>query len=139
MPLYDAKISIGSTEQSIRGIRHYQHRPDVIICDDIEDMDSVRTQESRDKLFDWLTSDVLPAGDRDTRMIFVGTPLHEDSLLKRLEKIFEKGSARNVFRQYPILDETGIPLWPGKFATAEDMQAEKGVALLIHILQLVMA
>lgn len=125
LPQYDAKISIGSIEQSIRGAHHNQYRPDVIICDDLEDMESVRTQEGRDKLFEWLTSDVLPAGDKGTRMVFVGTPLHEDSLLRRLEKKFEAGNPRNVFRRYPILDESGKPLWPGKFATEADIQAEK--------------
>ena len=129
LPLYEAKISTGSVEQSVRGMRHYQHRPDLIICDDLEDMDSVRTQENRDKLFNWLTGDVLPAGDVHTRMVFIGTPLHEDSLLKRLEKLFESGNPRNVVRRYPILDETRAPLWPGKFVTAEDIQAEKDKCL----------
>lgn len=125
LPQYGAKIAIGSTEQSVRGIRHYEHRPDVIICDDIEDMNSVRTQENRDKLFEWLTSDVLPAGDKDTRMIFVGTPLHEDSLLKRLEKLFERDGSKNAFRRYPIVDVLGRPIWPGKFPTIADVEAEK--------------
>jgi len=111
--------------QSVRGSRHYQYRPDVIVCDDLEDMESVKTQENRDKLFEWLTSDVLPAGDKDTRMVFIGTPLHEDSLLRRLEKQFEAGNPRNVFRRYPILDENSKPLWPGKFATEADIQAER--------------
>ncbi|MBU6214491.1 hypothetical protein KGM48_01455 [Patescibacteria group bacterium] len=128
LPQYGAKISIGSTEQSIRGIRHYEHRPDVIICDDLEDMDSVRTQESRDKLFEWVTGDVIPAGDRDTRFILIGTPLHEDSVLKRLEKLFESGS-RCVVRRYPILNAEGKPLWPGKFRTEADIQAEKDKCL----------
>ena len=125
LPQYGAKIAINSVEQSIRGVRHYEHRPDVIICDDLEDMDSVRTQESRDKLFEWLTSDVLPAGDVDTRMIFIGTPLHEDSLLKRLEKLFEVGNPKNIFRRYPIVDEEGKPLWLGKFPTDKEIQAER--------------
>ncbi len=122
---YGAKISISSVEQSVRGARHYEHRPDVIICDDLEDMDSVRTQESRDKIFEWLTSDVLPAGDKHTRLIFIGTPLHEDSLLKRLEKLFTSGNPKNVFRRYPIIDEEGKPLWPGKFPTDKEIQAER--------------
>jgi len=88
-------------------------------------MESVKTQENRDKLFEWLTSDVLPAGDKDTRLVFIGTPLHEDSLLRRLEKQFEVGNPRNVFRRYPILDENGKPLWPGKFPNEADIQAER--------------
>ena len=129
LPQYGAKISTGSVEQSIRGMRHYQHRPDLIVCDDIEDPDSVRTQESRDKLFEWLTGDVLPAGDRGTRMIFIGTPLHEDSLLRRLEKLFASGSTKNVFRRYPIVDTNGKNLWPGKFPTQTEIEAEKAKCL----------
>lgn len=125
LPQYGARISTGSVEQSIRGIRHNQHRPDVIICDDIEDIESVKTQESRDKLFEWLTSDVLPAGDKDTRMIFIGTPLHNDSILMRLQNIFKLGDPRNVFKRYPIVDENEQPLWPGKFETPEDIETEK--------------
>ncbi len=122
---YGARISIGSVEQSIRGIRHNQHRPDVIVCDDLEDSESVKTQESRDKLFEWLTGDVLPAGDKNTRMIFIGTPLHQDSLLMRLKGIFKDGDPKSVFRQYPIVDENNIPLWSGKFPYEEDIEMEK--------------
>ena len=125
LPMYGAKISTGSIEQSIRGIRHNQYRPDVIICDDVEDQESVKTQENRDKLFDWLTGDVLPAGDKDTRMIFIGTPLHNDSLLMRLKNIFRENDPGNVFRAYPIVDENNVPLWPGKFQNPEDIEKEK--------------
>lgn len=125
LPQYGARISIGSVEQSIRGIRHNQYRPDVIICDDLEDYDSVKTKEGRDKLFNWLTGDVLPAGDRNTRMIFIGTPLHHDSLLMRLKNIFQEGDPKSVFKQYPIVDENGVCLWPGKFPTQKDIDDER--------------
>ena|SRR3989344_340345 len=32
IPKFDARITAASTEQSIRGIRHGQYRPDLIIC-----------------------------------------------------------------------------------------------------------
>ena len=32
---YEARIMAVSVDQSVRGIRHKQHRPDLIICDDI--------------------------------------------------------------------------------------------------------
>ena len=34
----NARITVASSEQSIRGMRHGQHRPDLIIGDDVEDM-----------------------------------------------------------------------------------------------------
>lgn len=38
-----------SRGQKIRGLKHRQHRPSLIIADDVEGLDWVRTQENRDK------------------------------------------------------------------------------------------
>jgi predicted phage terminase large subunit-like protein len=122
----NAKIMISSTEQSIRGIRHGEHRPDLIILDDVEDTNSVRTQEGRDKTFNWLTGEVIPAGSKEkTRIIAVGNLLHEDSLLKRLQQKIENGEMDGLYREYPIIDLEGNPLWPGKYPTSEDIEIEK--------------
>jgi hypothetical protein len=82
----NARITIASSEQSIRGLRHNQHRPDLIICDDVEDIASTKTRDGRNKTHDWLTSEVIPAGDRTTRLVIVGNLLHEDSLLMRIKE-----------------------------------------------------
>ena len=78
IPEYDAKIMAVSMDQSIRGIRHKQTRPELIICDDIEDTESVRTIEERNKIFDWITGEIIPTGDINTRIIFVGNLLHRE-------------------------------------------------------------
>lgn len=125
LPYYDAKITAASTEQSIRGIRHKQYRPQLIICDDLEDMDSVRTKEGRDKIYDWLIGDVIPAGSKYTRLMIVGSLLHEDSLIKRLQKNIEENKMRGIYREYPLLDEQGNCVWPGKFPNQEAIEEEK--------------
>ncbi len=66
VPKYDARITALSCEQGIRGLRHGEHRPDLIICDDIEDLDSVRTKESRDKTDEWFKGEVVPLGESNT-------------------------------------------------------------------------
>lgn len=116
---------ISSVEQSIRGMRHGEHRPDLIILDDIEDTSSVKTQEGRDKVFNWLTGEIIPAGSRRTRIIAVGNLLHEDSLLKRLQQKIENNEMDGIYREYPIVDENGKPLWPGKYPTQEHIKEEK--------------
>ncbi len=73
IPKYGARITVASVDNSIRGIKHGAHRPDLIICDDLEDLDIVKTQESRDKMFEWLTGDIMPLGDINTRLIVIGT------------------------------------------------------------------
>jgi len=124
----NAKIMISSVEKSIRGMKHGEHRPDLIILDDIEDSNSVKTRESRDKTFNWLTSEVIPAGVSKTKMIVVGNLLHEDSVLKRLQKKIEHGEmkyVKSVYREYPIVDEKNNPLWPGKYPTPESIEEER--------------
>ena len=124
----NVKILISSVEQSIRGMRHGEHRPDLIILDDIEDTSSVKTKEGRDKTFNWLTNEVIPAGNKRTRIIAVGNLLHEDSVLKRLKEKIESKETKHlkgVYREYPIVDEQGNSLWLGKYPTPEDVEAER--------------
>ncbi len=114
-----ARIMVASTEQSIRGIRHHEHRPDLIICDDIEDLNSSRTMEGRNKIFDWFTREIIPLGDIGTRIILVGNLLHEDSLMMRLRKKIEAKELKGIFKWFPLLTEDGECLWPGKFDSTE--------------------
>jgi predicted phage terminase large subunit-like protein len=121
IPKYDARITAISCEQGIRGLRHGSHRPDIIICDDLENLESVKTRESRQKLYQWLLGEVIPAGDINTRLIIIGNCLHDDGLMMRLKREIEVGERRGVFRSYPLLDDDGKCLWPGKFTTPESI------------------
>ncbi len=122
---HGARITVASTEQSIRGIRHNEHRPDLIICDDVEDVQSTKTREGREKTYHWLRGEVIPAGDRNTRLIIVGNLLHEDSLLMRIKDEITKGKAKGIFKEYPLIDKNGVCLWSGKYATEKDLEDEK--------------
>lgn len=119
---YGARITVASTEQSIRGLRHGQHRPDLVICDDIEDLNSVKTREGRDKTFQWLVGEVLPIGDQDTKIVIVGNLLHEDSLLMRLKKGIENEKLNGRYFAYPLLDMNNTIAWQAKFQTLADVE-----------------
>lgn len=121
----DAKIMAVSVGQSIRGSLHNEHRPDLVILDDVEDTESVKTREGRDKLSDWFTAEVLPVGSKRTRFVVVGNLLHEDSLMRRLQKHIETNPTLGVYREYPIIDENRTPLWPSKYPTPESIEAER--------------
>ncbi len=114
IPKYNARITAISTEQSVRGIRHGAHRPDLIIADDVEDMASVKTREGRNKTFDWYTSEIIPAGDTGTKRIAIGNLLHEDSLLMRLKERIENDEIDGAYYEFPIMVKNKS-LWPGKF------------------------
>ncbi|MDD5639676.1 MAG: phage terminase large subunit [Candidatus Pacebacteria bacterium] len=122
---HGSRITIASTEQSIRGLRHNEHRPDLIICDDIEDVQSTKTREGRDKTYYWLKGEVIPSGDKNTRLIIVGNLLHEDSLLMRIKEDINQGKTRGIFKEYPLLDSDNICLWPGKYMTDKEIEDEK--------------
>lgn len=73
--------------QQVRGILHGNARPGLIIVDDLEDSESVRSEEQRLKRKEWFFADVMNSIDRskkDWRIIVIGTLLHEDSLLANL-------------------------------------------------------
>ncbi len=125
IPKYGARITAASTEQSIRGLRHGPHRPDLIIADDIEDLASVKTQDGRDKTFKWFVGDVAPAGGPNTKIVVVGNLLHEDSLIMRFKKAIEENCLEGMFKAYPIIDSSGKILWSGKYPTLKDVEIEK--------------
>ncbi len=123
---YNARIMAVSVDQSVRGLRHKEHRPDLIICDDIEDLDSVQTRDSRNKTRNWVVSELLPAGDIGTRFFLVGNYLHDDSLTQRMKEQMEKGNDKYaVYRSFPLLDEEGNCLWEEKYPDAAAIEAER--------------
>lgn len=69
---------------ALRGVRRGPHRPDLIICDDIECDAQVHSAERRKKLDYWMRRVLLPALAPGGRVIVVGSLLHFDSLLANL-------------------------------------------------------
>lgn len=82
------KVEAFGSSKKIRGRRHGAHRPDLAICDDIENDENVNTPAQRDKLQSFVTKSVLSLGPPDDSMdaILVGTVLHYDSVLARFLK-----------------------------------------------------
>jgi len=77
-------IAIGAG-QKIRGRKHKQHRPTLIILDDVENETEVLSAEQRESKVQWFNKAVLKAGTTaQTNVIVVGTILHYDSLLAKL-------------------------------------------------------
>jgi phage terminase large subunit-like protein len=121
LPKYGAKIIAVSAEQGIRGLRHREHRPDLLLIDDVEDDQSIRNKDSRDKTYDWFVREVLPIGDENTKIMIVGNLLHRDSLMMRLKNDIMQGKREGIFKSYPIMDDNKIITWPAKFPTMEEI------------------
>ena len=117
-----ARIMVASIDQSVRGIKHRQYRPDLIILDDIEDINSVRTYEGREKVSEWFSREIVPLGDIGTRIILVGNILHEDSLMMKLKRKMENKEINGVYRWFPLINEKGNCLWPEKFDSQDKIE-----------------
>jgi phage terminase large subunit-like protein len=120
------RILSRSRGQKIRGLKHRQHRPSLIIADDVEDLDWVRTQENRDKSDRWMRGNVLPSIDEaNGRMVIIGNWLHTDGLMARL-----KNTGIFSVLEFPLLrDGPGTEAerctWRAKYPTQEAIDAKR--------------
>ncbi|HEY9212073.1 MAG TPA: phage terminase large subunit [Ancylobacter sp.] len=72
----------------LRGRRHGPHRPDLVILDDIENDENVRSPDQRDKLESWVLKAVLKLGPADGSLdlLHIGTVVHWDAVILRNSK-----------------------------------------------------
>lgn len=118
------RIIAQSRGMKFRGLRHLQYRPDLIVCDDVENIENVRTLEQRDKTNEWFSSDVIPALDSTSgKLVIIGTLLHTDSLLARIKKQIQTNK-RGKYREFPIIRDDKA-LWNSKFPL--DVIAQKKI------------
>lgn len=78
------RIIAKGAEQKLRGLIWNGSRPDIIMCDDMENDELVMNKERRDKMRRWFKGALLPCRSDNGVVRIVGTILHMDSLLERL-------------------------------------------------------
>lgn len=103
--------------QQVRGILYDGHRPDLIIIDDLEDRETVMNPDQRLKNKEFLFQDLLGCLDRsrhDFRVIYIGTVMHDDSLLCALLKNPSWTKVR-----YELCDDDFNSNWPQRFSSAD--------------------
>ncbi|WP_404303937.1 phage terminase large subunit [Paenibacillus sp. DP01] len=85
IPKMLTKVEAASTGQALRGRNWNGVRPDLIVCDDLEDIKSnAATPELRQKMRDWFAQTVVPLGDpkgKRTAFVYMGTTVHHEALL----------------------------------------------------------
>lgn len=104
----DIKAEAIGSGKKVRGRRHRNWRPDLIVLDDIENDENVNTPEQRRKLKNWFDKAVSKAGDTYTDIMYIGTILHYDSLLNNVLQ-----NPRYKTRKYRavISDAANTKLW----------------------------
>lgn len=99
----------------IRGLRHNENRPDLLLFDDLENDDEVANPLQREKLKKWFLSAAMSGIDPEGGIAwFIGTILHPDSLLKNIIDQKPPFQDWNV-GLYRAIQDDGTSFWPSRF------------------------
>lgn len=74
------------TGTKLRGRKNRQHRPSLIIVDDPQNTEHILSALQRERSWEWLTKDVSNAGSPATNVVVLGTALHRDCIVCRLQR-----------------------------------------------------
>ena len=144
---YQFRVQAKGSEQKVRGLKWNNKRPDLIICDDLENDEIVMNKERREKFRHWFFKALLPARSANGIVRYVGTVLHADSLLERLmPKEYDKQTIQTPLKTYSTKRSTWKAvkykahdpdfrniLWPTQFSKERlleirDSYVEQGLA-----------
>lgn len=132
------RIIAKGSEQKLRGMLWNNTRPDLIICDDMENDELVMNKDRRYKFKRWFNAALLPCLSDNGICRVVGTILHMDSMLENLmAKPYDKQTVTLPLKQYSTrrtkwlsvkyrahTDDFKELLWPQK-KSAEEFRMEK--------------
>lgn len=115
IPKYQAKIMCIGSLQNIRGLKYRNQRPDLIICDDMEDITSFEDKDRIKLLHEWFINEVWSIGDETTNIVVLGNLLHPESIMTKLCVAIRKEEMPGIFCAYPLLDDCNRILWTAKY------------------------
>jgi len=104
------RIMARGAEQKIRGAMWNGKRPNLIVCDDMEDDEQVENKDRRAKFRRWFFRAAKQSLSRTGKIRVHGTILHDDSLLSRLRK--NKAWKFLFFKAHRSYDDFADILWP---------------------------
>lgn len=95
------RIQAKGAEQKLRGLKWNNKRPDMVVCDDLENDEIVMNKERRDKFRRWFLGALLPCLSTKGIVRYVGTILHTDSMLESLmPKHWDKKTRYTALKVY---------------------------------------
>jgi len=96
------------TGQRLRGRRRREHRPTLIICDDLQNDSHMASALQRASSRHWFYGTLLKAGTKQTNLLNLATALHRDALAMQLHRTPGWNSA--MFRAIETWPDN-MPLW----------------------------
>ena len=118
------KLKCWGKRKAMRGARHGNARPDLVVCDDLEGDENVDSPGQRAKDREWFFKALMKIGSRTTVTVVVGTLLHYDSLLAQLLKrpgwTSHKWQAVQTWSASPLWEQ-----WESVYAARKEDQADR--------------
>lgn len=106
---------------SVRGLSARDMRPKLVVCDDLQDLEDMKSDITLDNDWDWFLSDIKFLG-QSTRIFMIGNNLGEKCIIERVGK--DADMLGFEFVRLPILTDEGEISWPSKYKL-EDIEAER--------------
>ena len=113
------RILARGAEQKIRGAMWNGKRPNLIVCDDMEDDEQVENKDRRAKFRRWFFRAAKQALSKRGKIRVHGTILHDDALLSRLMK--NKMWKHQFYKAHKSYNDFSELLWPERWS-AEDLR-----------------
>lgn len=107
------RILARGAEQKIRGAMWKGKRPNLIVCDDMEDDEQVESIERRKKFRRWFFRAAKQSLSKSGKIRVHGTILHEDSLLSRLRK--NRMWTFKFYKAHESYNDFSNILWPQRW------------------------
>jgi hypothetical protein len=111
------RILARGAEQRIRGRMWNGKRPNLLVCDDMEDDEQVENNDRRIKFRKWFFRAAKQALSKSGKIRVHGTILHEDSLLNRLKK--NSVWKHKFYKAHKSFDDFSEILWPERWTKSE--------------------
>ncbi|MEW6386811.1 MAG: phage terminase large subunit [Thermodesulfobacteriota bacterium] len=110
----DVRVKARGRGQRLRGLKHKQWRPDLVILDDLENDLNVRNPEIVKQILEWVQAAVYPAVGAGGNLLIIGTILKQRSALHHLLTCPEEPYCHFERRIYRALQEDGTSLWEAR-------------------------
>lgn len=120
--LHRFRLLARGSGQRIRGKMWNGKRPDLLVCDDMEDDEQVENRDRRIKFRKWFFRAAKQALSQSGRIRVHGTILHDDSLLARLRK--NRAWKHLFYKAHDSFNEFTNILWPERW-TEEKLRAKQ--------------
>lgn len=107
----------------VRGVKFGASRPDLILCDDMEDDELVRSHERREQLNQLYDEALIPAGSPDCQVVVIGTIFH---FAAQMAKLVSPDLYQEYFKLFfRAIEDDGRSLWPEKWSIEFLTQLQK--------------